>query len=916
MAALWLLLPLAAQAGNRDEMLRADSLWTAGYRDTAVVLTQRLIDQARQDADSGLLVDLLTRAGTHSRFFGKVTEAEPTLREAVRIAEATGDSARVMKAFRWLSAVVGMQGRSGEAHTLLHRYLALATAQNDPQQLGWAWVGLSWHAVREGRTDEGIEGYIRAAEYFEKCDDSEGSIYSLTGLSTAFTSQGRLLRAADCLNRAADLSQKAKNLMSEAVVMNDLGTLEFFLGDPGEALRKFERSRSIHRKLGSLRETVTPLVNISLCLRNLDRFEAAEDTLERALELCRTYSWQDLETVVRTHRALLSTQRGLPHEAARRYRQLLQLTDPLALKQRINCLDGLAEAMSTVDSQAVAVGFLHEALGLLSSGSETQQTAMVRGHLGQAYRALGRSREALRQFQAATAASERLKQDILSIGGMLEEADTYRMLGRPDSAQMAFRRAAELWEAARAVPTNPAWREGRGTAGHRLYTGLAMAILDSAGAGSAEAKIREAFDRLQAYKARTLLERMLRPGEKLEGLSSAARRVPATLATLQAMRANALRPGELFLDFYLGPDASLLFAVTTETQRWVRLPGEKDLKARLVSFSQLLSEPPSRRGEVPDLEPMERAGARLAETLFGGIDDLLKQSDAVILAGDGPVNLLSLAVLLQGHDQRWFRVPSATVLMQLRTAPSRAGMDPARVLALAAAGSDSMPRLEGSLREVRELGRHFRNVRVRTSYSDHDSIPALLRGPDVLHIASHLLLDDQNPWNSEIQIFPPGSKRNLSAAAVCDLGLTARLAVLSSCSSAGGRVISGEGVIGVSSAFLSAGVPAVVATLWPVDDQTTATLMGLFYDELARGRTVAAALGRAQSVVRSQPVTSHPFYWAGFVVVGDGNTIVPLRPRSRWSRFWPVAALLPALVLGGFLLRRRVRFRAAHAHCV
>lgn len=910
MAVCGLLVPRSACAAISDEMLRADSLWSAGMRDTAIVLTRELADRARQEGDQGVLVDLLTRTGTHARFFGKVAEAEPSLQEAVRLAEAMGDSIRVMRVLRWLSTVVGMQGRSTEAQSMLQRYLALATAKNDSLHLGWAWVGLSWQAVREGRAEEALAGYARAAGYFGSGADPEGSIYALTGLCRAHTSQGRLLQAADCLNQAADLARKSKLLMSEAVVLNDLGTLEFYLGDPGEALKQFERSRAIHQQMGSLRETVTPLINISLCLRNLGRLEAARDTLEHALALCRADGWRDLESGVLTHLALAATQRGRPHEAAQRYREVLRLSDPLALKERISCLTGLAESMLSVDSVTAAIGHLEEALELLSGGSETQQTAYVHGHLGLAYRRLGRPRDALARFQAATAIAQRLKQDINAISGMLEEAETYRLLERPDSARLAFLRAAELWEAARAIPTNPSWREGRGTSGHRLYAGLAFAILDSARAGPEEGKIPEAFDRLQAYKARTLLERMLRPGERLEGQAAAGRRMPASLATLERMRCEVLAPGELLLDFYLGPEASLVFAVTREAQRWVRLPAEAELKTRLVSYNQLLSEPPRCRGEVPDLEATGRAGARLAETLFAGIGDLLDQSDTVILSGDGAVNLLSLAALRSDDRQQWFRVPSATVLMQLRSASRPPGADPARVIALAAARSDSTPRLAGSLREVRDLGRRYRNVRVRTSYAEGDSVPALLRGADVIHVASHLQLDDQNPWNSEIQVFPAGSRRNLSAAAVCDLDLRARLAVLSSCSSAGGRILSGEGVIGVSGAFLSAGVPAVVATLWPVDDQTTATLMGRFYDELARGETVATALGRAQRAVRSEAATAHPFYWAGFVVIGDGHASVPLRPRAWRRPDWPWMALpLLGLLLGALAIRRHGRRR-------
>ena len=93
--------------------------------------------------------------------------------------------------------------------------------------------------------------------------------------------------------------------------------------------------------------------------------------------------------------------------------------------------------------------------------------------------------------------------------------------------------------------------------------------------------------------------------------------------------------------------------------------------------------------------------------------------------------------------------------------------------------------------------------------------------------------------------------------------LPARLAVLSSCRSGGGRILSGEGVQGLCGAFLSAGVRAVVATLWPVDDRTTSRLMELFYSELAGGKTVAMALHRAQMALRRAAVRPIDFTYSG-----------------------------------------------------
>ncbi len=173
-----------------------------------------------------------------------------------------------------------------------------------------------------------------------------------------------------------------------------------------------------------------------------------------------------------------------------------------------------------------------------------------------------------------------------------------------------------------------------------------------------------------------------------------------------------------------------------------------------------------------------------------------------------------------------------------------------------------------------------------------------------------MFLDDANPWRSEIRLGPQGAPANLSAARIATLELPARLAVLSSCSSASGRVISGEGVIGVTGAFMSAGVPCIVATLWPVDDRATAALMERFYERLAQGDPAAAALASSKEAIRANPATRAPFYWAGFVVVGEGDVTVSL--RSRFGRGLVAAGGLVLIGSGGVLIlllgrRRRAR---------
>jgi nucleotide-binding universal stress UspA family protein len=114
-------------------------------------------------------------------------------------------------------------------------------------------------------------------------------------------------------------------------------------------------------------------------------------------------------------------------------------------------------------------------------------------------------------------------------------------------------------------------------------------------------------------------------------------------------------------------------------------------------------------------------------------------------------------------------------------------------------------------------------------------------------------------------------------------------------------VLSGEGVQGLTAAFMGAGVPTIVASLWPVDDAATARLVERFYAELAKGRAAGEALRTAQRALR-EAGRPHPFYWAGFILVGDPEITVALRRRPPWGE---VLALVLALAAGLLVLAAR-----------
>jgi len=99
------------------------------------------------------------------------------------------------------------------------------------------------------------------------------------------------------------------------------------------------------------------------------------------------------------------------------------------------------------------------------------------------------------------------------------------------------------------------------------------------------------------------------------------------------------------------------------------------------------------------------------------------------------------------------------------------------------------------------------------------------------------------------------------------------MAVLSACETALGAYRSGEGMIGMSWAFLIAGTPTTVVSQWKVDSASTSQLMVAFHKQLkshADFSGKADALRGAALALLQNPQYKHPFYWAGFVVIGDG----------------------------------------------
>ncbi len=135
------------------------------------------------------------------------------------------------------------------------------------------------------------------------------------------------------------------------------------------------------------------------------------------------------------------------------------------------------------------------------------------------------------------------------------------------------------------------------------------------------------------------------------------------------------------------------------------------------------------------------------------------------------------------------------------------------------------------------------------------------------------------------------------------LQLSCEMVVLSACESGIGELQKGEGIVSMASGFSYAGAKSIITTLWAVNDQTTSQIMTDFYKGLKEDLVKDEALRNAKQQYLHQSVNlnAHPYYWAGFIAIGDMS---PLKTSNNWS-MWMIGALLFFVGFAGYFWKKR-----------
>jgi CHAT domain-containing protein len=349
-----------------------------------------------------------------------------------------------------------------------------------------------------------------------------------------------------------------------------------------------------------------------------------------------------------------------------------------------------------------------------------------------------------------------------------------------------------------------------------------------------------------------------------------------TFSMMQA-RAVAGRLGHVILSYWLGPEHSYLWLVEKNSSHVFILPNEDQIQPLIDRYRTRVTGPFDARA-VNDAD-----GRKLYQILIGPVEKLIPANSQVTIVSDGALCGLNLETLLVESPKLhyWIEDVSITdassIILLSSHRRSKGAHSPLKTLLLI--GDPKLPSqfpvLTHAGEEVKLIGRRF-GSNDETVLSGQSASPTAYfqAGPEgyaYIHFATHGTASRVSPLDSAIVLSEDGKSHNLYARDIAAKKLNARLVTISACDSAGSRIYSADGLVGLSWAFLRAGAHQVIAALWEVNDASTPKMMDTLYSGIEAGEEPSVALRSAKlALLRSQSVYSRPYYWASFVLY-EGN---------------------------------------------
>jgi CHAT domain-containing protein/Flp pilus assembly protein TadD len=788
-------------------------------------------------------IDQLLKDGFAAAPGGHYVEMERMAEEAVRLSSQLTDKARLARSLLLSGSALYYQSRCPEALEQLDKAEKLAREQNDLDLLKQI-KQIEGNSLRSlGRLDEALRDYNEWFQFNRQLLRPEPESRVTRFVSILYREMGDTDKAEAMARQALRLARAEGNSQVEAGCLLSLGALYKDRGRYSEAIPWHEQALALAErdKLPGLQAEI--LNSLADAEHHLGRLEEAETGFRRAMELARSTGYLGLE-------AQVTVRTGEVAMARRSYE------DAIDLFQR-------------------ATALYHQL------GDPIVRRYAVDLDWAQAERAAGRPEKALLHYRDAIGDSERL--EALTVPTELalalpasdsraayeEEADLLLELNRPEDA-------LRVTDSGRA----------------RAFVALLNASKIDLRAGlTGEQQSREEQLKRQVAAHRDQPNELAQALGALEDFYTGLRRSNPAYAQLrhpdlgsaEAVQRELADGDTVFVEYLLGAHSAHAWVVTNEGLHAVALAPRERIDPLLKSYRKLVSEPVTRL--TPErLERQERQQSReLYRLLIAPLSPYLAGKKHLLIVPDGALAYLPFESLIDLDGRRLLEThavvysQSASASLMLRALAKEMPPPEKNLLAFGDPVYQGVPLapIPYTRDEATAIARMFpaerRELRLGADASESALKQTDLQRFGYLHFAVHGLVDDSDPARSGLALSrDAGSSEDgiLRSEEIARLRLNAELVVLSGCRTADGKLLEAEGLLAMSRAFYYAGARTVVATLWNVDDLSTAQFMKSFYRRLSAGQSPEEALQQAkiQMAHGDKELWRHPWFWSPFVI--------------------------------------------------
>ena len=850
-------LDLARQIGNLQ--IEMSALWFLGYislsyhsqPQQAVTFYQQGLDIARQ----------LEERRSEQMFLGVLDSAYFALfeccfsRQAIdyfqqrlETARQTGDRQLETASLNKLGIIYGQLGQYKQAIKFYEKALAIARDLSSPCLQAKVLSNLAAHIYNyQGQYQQTLKFFGESLSLSRNIPNCDNEI-TLVNLGVVYLSLGQDERAINSFERALTIARDPKlhNYYLEKKALSNLGNLYLRRGQYSQAIESYLQVLDRSLKSGDRPTEAIALESLGLARFQLGLYEPAIESYQQSLAIARELGDR--------------------------------LTESLSLAN-------LGDAYFHQEQYQQAIDLLQQSLAISREIDASEIEGQILGKLGNVYGTLGQDRQAIEFYQHSIDIIESIQGSIkieeLKSSFAGQWTDIYinliQLLWNKGDFESAFNYA----ERAKARAFLDQIARGKidfraGAAGELLEReqnlGDEIIALDKL-LRNLKNPPKNKWD----MEAITTIQKLLsKRQENYKNLLTDIKIQSPAAASLVSVDVEPLGKIQSLLDdrttlveYFVTDEQTFAFIITRNSFNTIPLKiRQAKLTEQIILFTGFHDHPDASAPHPTEL-------TELYQWLIEPLKPYLDTSHLAIVP-HGILHYLPFAALTDGDrylsdDYALFYLPSANTLRFL--SPSHPVENPT-ILALGDPDiSEPLQDLNYAKQEVEKVAHLFKTKPLVGKSATETAVWSKAGGANLLLLAAHGKYNRVNPLYSTIYLAADDKNNGrLEVHEIYGLDLRANtnLVVLSACQTNVGKLSLGDEVVGMNRAFLYAGTPAVIASLWSVDDEATGLLMERFFTHLRDGMSAAEALQKAQQELRQQRADySHPYYWAAFSLTGS-----------------------------------------------